>query len=155
MPTHCPPLIRARIKAATRELVAAVGGNSAAAGIAGISAGLMSRAASDERDDLLPFAAAIALETAAGMPVMASLFDDLTGHVVQPAEGGVSAGDGITDRMVAIVGEAADVTKTLAEAVRDGRVTPREAAGALGEIGDLERVLVATKKDLVRIKGRL
>jgi hypothetical protein len=147
-------LIRARIKAATRAQVAACGGVTAAGTMAGLSKSMLSLACGDDYKEMISLTAALMLEAQSGQPVFAGLFAEMTGHeLTVAAESAATPVPNMIGHLTAIFAEAADATKTIAKALEDGAVSPAEATASLKEIADLERVLTAAKRALVKIKG--
>lgn len=141
-------------KAATRELVLAVGGVDKVKALTGLSDGVISRCRSDAHGDTLPGWAIFQLEFACQAPVFARALAALTGHRLVPIDGGDEGdGDHVTD-LVGVASSAAAVTQTMGAALADGQVTPGEAKAALADIGAHERVVDIAKRRLAAVAAR-
>jgi hypothetical protein len=118
-----------RIKAATRDLVAACGGVAAAGTLCGVAPASVSRWQAIEDAALIPIGAVLALEAECGAPLVTAVMAEINGRRLADDE----AGDGRPGK--ALGAAAADLARQAGaamaeatEALADGVVSPAEAA---------------------------
>jgi hypothetical protein len=128
-----------RIKTATRALVKIIGRIEDAAIIAGVSRSVMHRWASTTDADIITLTAAMKLEAECGVPCVTEAMAERHGSHLVRADGTLpppcmmTAFGGLAD-------EFGDVTNRIAEAMRDGDVSPNEHAAICD---DLNRLILA------------
>lgn len=135
-----PAGLTKRLKLATRELVAAVGGGKVAAAITGLSEGHVSRCQSEDHPDTLSLQHLAQLELTAGRPIIAALLADLTGCRVEVVAHEADA-QMLSEGLISFVTEAGEFSAAVGKALSDKRITPREAKEALAELDDVQGCL--------------
>ena len=135
------PLHRARWKLATRQAVTDAGGVEAAAAILRVSIGHVSKYQTGHAPDILTLSGALMLAEHSGTRAFAELFADLAGcRLVDQHDADAAAPTEIA-AMMATVSECSEVSHQIAEALRDGSVSPRERGLVLKSVNDLTDAL--------------
>lgn len=153
-----------RIKAATRDLVAAVGGVDRAALVAGASSSQVSRWQLVTEPDLIPLIKFARLEADCGLALVSGALAGLAGWRIERAGEREDEPVAIMARQAEAVGEMARLMQVAADAFADGRLTPAEAqeldrvAGdAMAKLDRLRQTLSAARAagvvDLVQRRG--
>lgn len=130
------PGLLAAVKAATRELVAAMAapgqtGPQRVAALTGHSAGTVTRWQGDGYPELIPLAVLVQLEMTSGRAVFGRLVAGLTGHELVKLDDTGADGAGLLARVVRVGATHSAWSLEAMEAVADGTVTPREARALL------------------------
>jgi hypothetical protein len=147
-----PDAVLARIKQATRLLIAGLGGNADAAALVGVRPGTMTRWGSTEYPDVMPIHVVAALELRSGVPTVTRVLADLTGHSLCLADASGEAGDA-TDHLMGVVCASADAASTMAAALLDRRITPTEANAVVAALGKATEANTRAAK-IVALKAR-
>lgn len=152
------PRLKAAVKAATRRAIDAMPAvgetqRQAAARVCGVGVERFSRWCSDEGDELITFAAAIALEREAQVPIYGALFADLTGHRLVAADGGAEGARDVMAGLCRLVGTHGSAVATISDALADGRVSPREAEAAMAALAGEKVAITALERQLVALKA--
>lgn len=149
-----PRPVLARIKQATRLLIAELGGNKDAAALCGVREGTMTRWGSLDYPDVMPLHVVAALELRTGSPTVTRVMADLTGYSLSLA-GAPDAAEDVTRSLLDVVGSGADAALVMARVIDDGRITPGEVNEALTALGRAtEANTRAGKAMAARVKGR-
>ncbi|WP_108661059.1 phage regulatory CII family protein [Acuticoccus kandeliae] len=144
-----------KLKAASRDLVRAVGGVTKAAQVTRLDAGRISRAASNNDSSFLPLDVVADLEAHAEDPIVTRVLAGMSGFTVVPDEVTPSRSSPL-QLLTAVVKEGADVVATLTEAYADGELDLDEIAMAQEQIRqDMEALANLNKRlaDLAREKA--
>lgn len=130
------PGLMAAVKAATRELVAAMAapgqtGPQRVAALTGHSPGTVTRWQGDHYPELIPLAVVLHLETTSGQPVFARFLAGLTGHELHRLDDAGAEGAGLVERVVRTGATHSAFALEAMQAAADGKVTPAEARGLI------------------------
>ena len=137
------------VKAAWRDLVAAVGGPQRAAHITRGAPSRISEAMAPHCPERFPAADQIAdLESECGQPVMTRALAGLAGYELTPLGDGTRID--LHHHLARIVGDCGDVATELAAALADGTVSEAERLTLIREIEEARDRLLALKADLKR-----
>lgn len=135
------PLHRSRWKMATRQAVTDAGGVEAAAAILGVSIGHVSKYQTGHMPDVLTLSGALALAQNSGTMAFAELFADLAGCRLVEQRGSDEAAPGEIPALMAAVSECSELSHQVADALRDGTISPRERGQILQAAHDLSDAL--------------
>lgn len=131
-----------KIKAATRDLVKIVGGVQRAADIASTSGATISRWQSANHPEIITIAAALALETDGGIPLITEALAAVHGRTLSDAEH--DAGYSVLEQHAEFAERAMEAVTASSRAIADLKITPAEAASVVQELRDL--IAVANRK---------
>jgi hypothetical protein len=147
------PAIMSRIKHATRLMIARIGSNKDAAAFCGVSEGTMTRWGSAQYPDVMPFHVVCALEMRSGVPTMASMLADLSGHTLALSGPGAAAED-VTAHLVGVATTGSEAVAAMAAAAADNVITPNEANDVLAKLGrSIEAATRAGKVVALKAQG--
>lgn len=115
------------LKRGTRLLAKACGGNEAAGEIVGRSGESVRRWGDPAVPETIPVFFLAQLEAECGQPILTRMLAELAGHSLKPPTG-EPAGACLASAHAEVMVAAADLTRTVVEAKRDGVITPNENA---------------------------
>jgi hypothetical protein len=141
-------------KAATKRAIHEIG-NAEAAALAGLSPGALSRMAAGHHPDLLPLDAALAIADASGTRAFAEVFADMAGCRLACRRGEDDPAPAALPALAAAISEAAEFVHVAAQALADGKVSPREAHDLLRVIGDHAAAMADVERGLTALSRRL
>lgn len=137
-----------KLKAASRALVATVGGAVAAAAVTRGDHQSVSRYGSahpDNGDRFMPIDVVADLESECEQPVLTRALAELSGHLLVPVPRAVGSGTALGQVTAAALKETSQVFVQLADALGDGKLTPIEAKAIADEIDEALTRLAALK----------
>jgi hypothetical protein len=135
------------LKAAFRDLVAAAGGPNRAATKTRGNASLMSRYGAVHEEMFAPDDVIADLEAEVGEPIVTRVRADLAGFQLVP-KCAADTGINFTAHLGDVAKESGEAISSLATAMADGVITPREAEGVLQEVREAGEKLACLEKDL-------
>jgi hypothetical protein len=140
-----------RIKAATRDLIRASGGIERAAALTSYSKSDVGRWNIATDPQIVPLAAALALEAECGLPLITSVMAELNGRrLTDGTETGEASS--IAARHADTQRASAEVLARYAQATADNRLTPAEAEIIDRAVAELERSIGPLRQDLAAAK---
>lgn len=142
-----------RIKAATRDLVAACGGVARAAALANMSRTEASRWQLTHEPIIISVAGIVALEADCGVPYVTRQLAEISGSTLTETIAPDPVRQVPTEH-AHVLREVADLMETTADALEDGRLSPSEAETIDREASELERQLHRLRQALAAVKGR-
>lgn len=145
------------LKAASDDLVAAVGGSSKAAGHGRLRQQAVSDACLPNVAAFLPVDVVADLERvahgSAGWPQVTRRLAALTGHVLVATPEQPEGSEDLLAMLARLAKEYGEASAGLLHALGDGRVSPREARALLGEAWDLVEASARLHAQLAAIAG--
>lgn len=121
------------LKRGTRMLAKACGGNEAAGDIVGRSGESVRRWGDPAVPETIPAFFIAQLEAECGQPILTRMLAEMAGHLLKP-QSGEPVGACLASAHAEVMVAAADLTRTVVEAKRDGVITPNENA-AIAQAG--------------------
>ncbi|MFG1247637.1 hypothetical protein [Xanthobacter flavus] len=115
-----------RLKAATRDAIAACGGVERSGEITGLSKSQISRCQSVGQPDVIDLPAAMALERDCGVPFITTVMAEAHGRRLSD-EVAIAGAASVLDRYGTLMRHAADTAAQIALALADHTITPAEA----------------------------
>ncbi len=141
------------LKATTRRLVDACGGQESAASITRVAHQSLSRYRLPERaEDFIPIDVLLDLELDAGEPFVTRALAARQGWTITRIEGAVTAG-GLHEAVGQISKEAADVIIVVSRGLADGDFSPADVDAAIPEIDEALERLAGLRQALLTLKG--
>lgn len=136
------------IKAHFRDLIAAVGGPKRAAELVDFHASHLSEAGAAHNLERWPrIDHVVAMEAECRIPIVTAAMADRLGYDLVPRT--VTAPHlGHSAHLRSVMAECADVALTLARAMEDGQISPRERRALLGEVAEAQKALEKLRLDL-------
>ena len=137
-----------KLKAASRALVATVGGAVAAAAVTRGDHQSVSRYGSahpDNADRFMPIDVLADLESESEQPVLTRVLAEMSGYLLVPVPRAVGSGTALGQVTAAALKETSQVFVELADALGDSRLTPAEAKTISEEIDQALTKLAALK----------
>lgn len=132
-----------RIKAATRDLVAAVGGQERAAMLCGWARSSVQRWGDAEAArDVINAVAIAALEADCGLPLVTAVLAEINGRAVGPRPGPGSNGPDLMELTAELAAESGEALQTIISAAADGQVSETERRAVADALADVSRVRV-------------
>lgn len=136
-----------KLKSASRRVVTAAGGQQSAACITRVVQQNMSRYGGPNEPQFMPVDVVADLETDIGDPIITRVLADLAGYsLVKKREGNNQKP--FIQHLSEVTREQSDVVSALADALKDGEVSPDEAQDILKEIEEAEQKLASLKTHL-------
>lgn len=130
--------------AVRRACQQAGGGLRGLAGMTRLSAAQLSRFGDLNSDQSAPLDVVLDLDSLAGAPVITSALAELLGYDLVPAKGAVVCAS-MAQHLSGLAREGGDAMSRLAEALADGRLTPRELTEIEQELADLDAQVQSTR----------
>lgn len=128
------------LSAATRQAVEAMGSLDLAAQVTRAGRTQLGRCQSEHEDDTISLRDAEALDRAVlgrGGPFILPVLARLLNHVAIPMPEAPDDHDVVTHQLMVVTGELGDLSRTIVEALRDGRICAREARTAIERTDEL------------------
>lgn len=143
------------VKRATREAIEAAGGLDVVAQATSAGRSQLSRASSQNEGDTLSLRDALVLDELTlgrGGPFIVKAMARLQNHaLVDLPEGDVAVGD-LATMVVSLSAELGDLSRCIAEALADNKVTPKEAVRALDELHHINQVSARLRLLLIALR---
>ena len=137
-----------KLKAASRALVATVGGAVAAAGVTRGDHQSVSRYGSahpDNADRFMPIDVLADLESESEQPVLTRVLAEMSGYLLVPVPRAVGSGTALGRVVAAALKETSQVFVRMADALGDGRLSADEAKEIAAEVNEAMIMLAALK----------
>ncbi|SHF01624.1 hypothetical protein SAMN02745157_1445 [Kaistia soli DSM 19436] len=146
-----------QIKATTRAMVLAAGGDAEVEALTGASRGQISKWKLDHHPDLMPIWAIAAIAFKTQDISFAAMLAEMASHQVVPVVGDgpsdANAADFVDD-LIGLARTGAEMKSALGEAMSDRSVTPAEARVVLSEISKHKQTITRTERRLARVAAR-
>ena len=156
LPNSLSDASKHRIKAATRDLIAACGGLDRSSEITGVGTSQLSRfQQASEMDCLISVTVALMLQADCGVPYVTSAMAALAGRTLSDpqVEAAIVAKADLMQRYADTTASALQMLATMAEAMADLDLTPNEAEKLDRVSGGFERVYSVWRQTLSSVKA--
>lgn len=141
-----------RIKTATRALVKMIGTAEAAAIIAGVSRSVMQRWASPVDADIITLTAAMKLEAECGVPCVTEAMAARSGLTLVRDDGSAPPACMLT-AYGSVTEEFGELSGRVAEALKDGKLSPNEHAAICEAAANVQRAAGAIQGTSARLRA--
>lgn len=132
----------------TREAVEAAGGADIAQRETGLGKSQLYRTMSINDVDCLSLRNALTLDRLSADPAILRAYGRILGAVVVLLPDAPDSEDSFVQSVIAMSAELGDVSRSIGDALRDGKIEPREASGAIEEVNHVIDLAVALRARL-------
>jgi hypothetical protein len=136
---------------ATKRAIQSAGGLELCEQETGISDTQLSRCSNVNLRDSITIRDAVTVDNLAGQPLILKAMARQLGHLVIPLPQTSTDPDTLAATVLQLAAEFGDVSRSVHDAIRDGKVTAEEAAHALAELDQLDEVSARLRLALGRV----